>query len=167
MVIDKLGRKILLFISHTVMGISGILLGIYFSLKGKHFVDENTLKTLGFLPILALCMFIIAFSLGSGPIPWLISSELFPAAIKAVASSAAATFNWLLAFLVTKFYLNLEKGIGGDVTFYIFSCISILGSIFVLAIVPETKGKSMEEIQRILIGQKEVKFGIDNPAFSK
>ncbi|KAI4470903.1 facilitated trehalose transporter tret1-1-like protein [Holotrichia oblita] len=167
MAIDKLGRKILLLISHTFMGISGILLGIYFSLKEKNLVDDSTLKNLGFLPVLALCIFIITFSLGVGPIPWLISSELFPIEIKAVASSAAATFNWLLAFLVTKFYLDLKERIGGDVIFYIFSCISILGTMFVLIIVPETKGKSMEEIQRILNNRKRFKLGIDNPAFSK
>ncbi|KAK9694547.1 Sugar transporter [Popillia japonica] len=166
MVVDKLGRKILLLISDGFMAISTILLGVFFTLKDKELVDEDTLGKLGFLPVLALCLFIIVFSLGFGPIPWLISSELFPPEIKAVASSAAATFNWFLAFLVTKFYLDLKEAIGGDITFYIFSGISVLGTLFIFLVVPETKGKSMEEIQELLEGKKSAKSGLDNPAFS-
>lgn len=166
MVIDKLGRKILLLISDFFMAISTILLGIFFTLKDRELVDNETLDTLGFLPVLALCIFIIVFSLGFGPIPWLISSELFPPDIKAVASSAAGTFNWFLAFLVTRFYLDLKEAIGGDITFYIFSAISLVGTAFIFIIIPETKGKTMEEIQDILNGKKEQKTGIDNAGFS-
>ncbi|KAI4470902.1 facilitated trehalose transporter tret1-1-like protein [Holotrichia oblita] len=166
MVVDKLGRKILLLISDSFMALSTILLGVFFTLKDKELVEPDTLTKLGFLPVLALCIFIIVFSLGFGPIPWMISSELFPPEIKAVASSAAATFNWFLAFLVTKFYLDLKEAIGGDITFYIFSGISILGTVFIFLVVPETKGKSMEEIQDMLNGKKKPTSGLDNPAFS-
>ncbi|GJQ70736.1 hypothetical protein Trydic_g669 [Trypoxylus dichotomus] len=166
MVIDKLGRKILLLISDGFMALSTILLGVYFTLKDRELTDADTLETLGFLPILALCIFIIVFSLGFGPIPWLISSELFPSEIKAVASSAAGTFNWFLAFLVTRFYLDLKEAIGGDITFYIFSGISILGTLFVLLVIPETKGKTMEEIQDMLNGVSQPKKGIDNHGYT-
>ncbi|KRT82807.1 membrane transporter [Oryctes borbonicus] len=166
MVIDKLGRKILLLVSDGFMAVSTILLGVFFTLKERELTDADTLETLGFLPVLALCIFIIVFSLGFGPIPWLISSELFPSEIKAVASSAAGTFNWFLAFLVTRFYLDLKEAIGGDITFYIFSGLSICGTIFVWLIVPETKGKTMEEIQEMLNGEKKPKTGVDNQGFS-
>ncbi|XP_044269112.1 facilitated trehalose transporter Tret1-like isoform X1 [Tribolium madens] len=159
LVIDKFGRKILLLISGFIMAIAGILLGIYFSLK-------DNVSGIGFLPILGVCIFIIVFSLGFGPIPWMISSEVFPAEIKSNASSAAGTFNWFLAFLVTKFYGDLAKEIGTDVTFYIFSGVSLVGVVFIFFIVPETKGKTLDEIQRELNGEKTVARGIDNEGFN-
>ncbi|KAK5641985.1 hypothetical protein RI129_008152 [Pyrocoelia pectoralis] len=150
LIIDKLGRRILLILSDFFMAISGVVLGIFFSLKDRQLVDVDTISTLGFLPIVSLSVFFIVFSLGFGPIPWMISSELFPAEIKSVASSAAGTFNWFIAFLITKFYLSLKNAVGGDVTFYIFSAISLAGTIFSFFVVPETKGKSLEEIQKEL-----------------
>ncbi|KAF5269942.1 hypothetical protein FQR65_LT05741 [Abscondita terminalis] len=150
LIVDRLGRRLLLLLSDLFMVIAGCLLGIFFSLKDKQLVSEDTIDKLGFLPVLALSIFMIVFSLGFGPIPWMISSELFPTEIKSVASSAAGTFNWFIAFLITKFYLNLQNAVGGDVTFYIFSAISVCGTIFVFFVVPETKGKSLEEIQKEL-----------------
>ncbi|RZB39676.1 facilitated trehalose transporter Tret1-2 -like [Asbolus verrucosus] len=166
LVIDKFGRKILLIISDFVMGISGILLGIYFTLKDRELITEDELKDITFLPILSLCIFIAVFSLGFGPIPWMISAELLPPEIKSNASSAAGTFNWLLAFLVTKFYRDLTVAIETDTTFYIFSVISLLGTVFIYFVVPETKGKSLEQIQRELNGEREVGEGLDNKGFS-
>nr|CAH7725352.1 unnamed protein product [Callosobruchus chinensis] len=75
---DKLGRKMLLCISCGVMGLSCILLGLFFSLKNHEVLDEDGIKSIGFLPILAMILFIVGFSVGLGPIPWLASSEIFP-----------------------------------------------------------------------------------------
>jgi sugar porter (SP) family MFS transporter len=166
LVIDKFGRKILLLISDLVMAIAGILLAVYFTLTDRDLISEDEKSNIGFLPILAVCIFIIVFSLGFGPIPWMISSELFPPEIKSNASSAAGTFNWFLAFLVTKFYGDLTNAIMTDTTFYIFAGISLVGTVFIFFLVPETKGKTLAEIQRELNGEKTVGQGIDNQGFS-
>lgn len=166
LVVDKFGRKILLLGSDFFMAISGILLGVFFTIKDHELADQETVDSISFLPILALSVFLIVFSLGFGPIPWMISSEVFPAEVKSSASSAAGTFNWFLAFLVTKFYIDVKNGVGGDVTFYIFSVISLLGTVFIYFIVPETKGKSLEQIQVELSGGKQEKKGVDNQGFS-
>lgn len=155
-IVDKLGRKLLLIVSDLFMGISIIVLGLFFTLKERDLVDSSTLTDIGFLPVLSLCVFIIMFSIGYGPIPWMISSEVFPPEIKTFASAAAGTFNWFLAFLVTKFYLDLKEAFGGDVVFYIFGVISLIGTVFVVFFVPETKGKSFDEIQRELNGEKSI-----------
>ncbi|CAG9836298.1 unnamed protein product [Diabrotica balteata] len=148
--VDRFGRKILLMISAGFMSFSTGLLGIFFSLKDHKVVTEDGIKSIGFIPIFSLTIFIIAFSLGFGPIPWLASSEMFSPEIKSKCSSAAATFNWFLAFLVTKFYFVLAQGLGTDVTFYIFTIISATAVFFVLFIIPETKGKTFAEIQHEL-----------------
>ncbi|XP_023013569.2 facilitated trehalose transporter Tret1 isoform X1 [Leptinotarsa decemlineata] len=167
MVVDKFGRKILLILSAAVMMISGLTLGIFFTLKDRDILDDSQLEKIGFLPILCLIVFIAMFSIGFGPIPWMISSELMPEEIKSVAVSSAATFNWFLSFIVTKFNVDLRSSIGSDSTFYIFAVISCIGTIFVYSVVPETKGKTLAEVQELLSGtRKDEKQGIDNPTFN-
>ncbi|KAJ8911433.1 hypothetical protein NQ315_005966 [Exocentrus adspersus] len=167
--VDRFGRKVLLFGSIVFMMLSGLLLGVFFTLKDRDVLDADGIDKISFLPILSLIVFISAFSLGFGPIPWLISAELMPEEIKSTACSAAATFNWLLAFIVTRFYGNLKEAIGGDATFYIFAGISMVGIAFVFIIIPETKGKSFTEVQAILSGKpvqvRDDREGIDNPSF--
>ncbi|CAG9829175.1 unnamed protein product [Diabrotica balteata] len=171
LIVDKFGRKILLLVSIGFMAISEFVLGLFFTFKDRNVLDEDQLSSIGFLPIICLGIFIVMFSVGFGPIPWMISAELMPEEIKSTMVSAAATFNWFLAFIVTKFYGNLKTSIGGDVTFYIFSGVCIAGVVFVMFCVPETKGKSVAEVQALLNGDKTTpineKEGIDNPTFDK
>lgn len=164
LVVDKFGRRILLLSSVVFMMLSGFILAIYFSLKNA----GKDVTGISFLPILCVIVFISTFSLGFGPIPWMISAEILPPEIKSVASSVAGTFNWLLAFIITKFYSTAVSAIGIDTTFYIFSGICLMGCCFVFFIVPETKGKSILEVQEILNGETKShqnKEGIDNPNF--
>ncbi|XP_067007506.1 facilitated trehalose transporter Tret1 isoform X2 [Anabrus simplex] len=150
MVVDRLGRRILLLISDCVMAICSLLLGIFFYLKED---TKTDISAIGWLPLASLCIFIVVFSLGFGPIPWMIFGELFPSQIKGSASSVACLFNWILAFCVTKFFSDLSHAFGNGPTFWIFCGISTLGTVFVFFIVPETKGKSLEQIQRELGGE--------------
>lgn len=169
LIVDRFGRKILLIISIVFMGISSFILGIYFSLSDRNLIDKDQVDAIGILPIVCLSVFIVMFSLGFGPIPWMISAELLPQEIKSTMCSAAATFNWFLAFIVTKFYVNMQEGIGSDSTFYIFSGICFLGVVFIIFLIPETKGKSVAEVQAILSGKpikSSEKEGIDNPSFN-
>lgn len=149
MVIDKAGRRPLLLLSGSVMCLCAAALGAYFYLKQ---VSPDTAKTLGVLPIISLSVFIIVFSLGFGPIPWMFVSEIFPPQIKGAASSIACLFNWVSVFFVTRFYNDLLNEFGAYGTFWIFAGISAAGTFFIWSLVIETKGKSMEEIQRELGG---------------
>lgn len=147
LIVDKAGRKILLFNSALFMALSSLILAIYFTLKYRTAIDVVTLNHIGFIPIVSLCLFVVDFSLGFGPIPWIMSSEIFTPGIKSIASSAAGTFNWFLAFLVTKFYLQVKECVGQDSTFYAFAILSLLGGVFVYFVVPETKGKTVDQVQ--------------------
>lgn len=147
LVVDKLGRKKLLFISGAVMSLSMLVLAIFYTLKINSVINNDNIALYGFIPVISLCVYVVVFSLGFGPIPWMISSELFTPEVKSVAGSAAGTFNWCLAFFITKFYLNIVDYIGGDITYYIFSVFSLLGVFFVQFVVVETKGKSIGQIQ--------------------
>lgn len=150
MVVDKLGRRILLLASSAVMIISSILMGVYFYMQSN---DKSSVDSLGWLPVVSLCVFIVMFSIGFGPVPWLMMGELFASDIKGVAGSIAGTTNWVLAFVVTKVFVNLKASLGPGETFWLFSGITFIGFIFVYFCVPETKGKSLNEIQSMLEGR--------------
>jgi MFS family permease len=151
LVVDKLGRRILLLASVSVMSLCTILLGLYFYLNDQ---DASNVENIGWLPIVSLCLFIVMFSIGFGPVPWLMVGELFASDVKSVAGPIAGTLNWLLAFIVTKTFINLRDAMGIGPTFWLFSAISIVGVFFVFFIVPETKGKSLADIQKMLAGEK-------------
>lgn len=146
LVVDRLGRKILLLSSIIVMGICTLLIGAFFYMKA----NQYDVSAIGFIPLTAMCMFIILFSLGFGPIPWMLIGEIFPAQIKGAACSIACMSNWLFAFFVTKFFSSLVSTIHIYNTFWLFTLFSVLGTFFVVFVVPETKGKTMDEIQEIL-----------------
>uniref|UniRef100_A0A336LQF3 Facilitated trehalose transporter Tret1 n=1 Tax=Culicoides sonorensis TaxID=179676 RepID=A0A336LQF3_CULSO len=144
LVVDKLGRRLLLLFSIVVMGICLCGLGVFFYLKDE---ESEIIDNLGWLPITSLCIFMIAFSLGFGPVPWLMAGELFAPDIKGFLGAIAGTTNWLLAFVITKFFASLSEGIGNGPTFWLFMGFCVVGFVFVLLFVPETKGKSFQHIQ--------------------
>lgn len=151
LIVDKLGRRILLLISIVCMAICTFILGVYFYMKDQ---DSHSVANIGFVPIVALCVFIIMFSIGYGPVPWMMSGEVFSTDIKDVASSIAGAFNWSLAFLITSTFATLNATFGNGQTFWIFSAFCIAGIFITFLIVPETKGKSLAEIQLMLSGEK-------------
>ncbi|KAH8388864.1 hypothetical protein KR215_002730 [Drosophila sulfurigaster] len=153
LVVDKLGRRILLLASGIVMALSTTAIGVYFFLKDQ---DESQVENLGWLPVTSLCVFIIMFSIGFGPVPWLMMGELFATDIKGFAGSIAGTTNWVLAFIITKTFKNLTDGLGTGGTFWLFAGLTVVGIVFVFFIVPETKGKSLNEIQQELAGNRSV-----------
>lgn len=152
LVVDHWGRKKLLLVSDFVMAICTITLGAYFHMLES---DKDSVTHLGWLPVTALCVFIITFSLGFGPVPWLMLGEIFSPDVKGLAGSLAGTLNWLLAFLVTKTFTNLTAALNKSGTFWLFSGFSVVGTVFVFFVVLETKGKSLSQIQKELSGEND------------
>ncbi|XP_008560800.1 facilitated trehalose transporter Tret1 isoform X1 [Microplitis demolitor] len=144
LIVDRLGRRLLLLISSVAMCLTTLILGVYFYMKIN---KVNGVDSIGWLPLVAICTFIILFSLGFGPIPWMMMGEIFDSQVKSIAGSSACLFNWLMAFIVTKFFSDIQDALGTDMTFWIFSIICAVAVAFVFFIVPETKGKTLEQIQ--------------------
>ncbi|XP_044581603.1 facilitated trehalose transporter Tret1 isoform X1 [Cotesia glomerata] len=147
-VIDRLGRKILLYISSVVMIITLMTLGTFLYLKDSDFDVSN----FGWLPLACIVIYIIAFSMGFGPIPWLMMGEILPAKIRGGAASVTTGFNWFCAFLVTKTFQNIIELMKITGAFWMYGGICVLGLLFVILFVPETSGRSLEEIEKKLRG---------------
>ncbi|ROT83225.1 hypothetical protein C7M84_023587 [Penaeus vannamei] len=141
---DKAGRKLLLIVSASMMALSLTALGEFFYEKME---DETwAVETLGWLPLASLIIFIAAFSIGYGPIPWLMMGELFPPNVKEAAAGLATMVNWTLSFSITLIFVPLQDAISDFGVYWLFAGVCVLNLIFSVTVVPETKGKTLEEI---------------------
>ncbi|KAJ0078564.1 hypothetical protein Patl1_22750 [Pistacia atlantica] len=145
LLMDKSGRRPLLLSSSVGTFIGSLLAGVSFSLQ-DHQLWKKVTPVLVFVGIL---VYSGSFGLGLAGIPWLIMSEIFPINIKDSAGSFVSLVNWSSSWIVT-FIFNflLERSPAG--TFFIFSSISGLTVLFVAKIVPETKGRTLEQIQSVM-----------------
>lgn len=139
--LDKVGRRLLLLIGVAGMAVSLSLLSLAF------FIGSQAIGTIS---IICLVGYVAFFAIGLGPITWVVNSEIFPLKIRGKAMTIAIFINWACNYLVSLTFLNLVDILGSDGTFFIYALISAFGFWFVLRFVPETKGKSLEEIELLV-----------------
>ncbi|KAJ9147080.1 hypothetical protein P3X46_029283 [Hevea brasiliensis] len=144
--VDKAGRRILLIISTSGMTVSLLLVAVAFYLEGTVSEDSHLYSIMGILSLVGLVAMVIFFSLGLGAIPWLIMSEILPVNIKGLAGSIATLANWLTSWVVTM-TANLLLSWNSGGTFTIYTVVTAFTVVFVTLWVPETKGRTLEEIQ--------------------
>ncbi|XP_053551326.1 solute carrier family 2, facilitated glucose transporter member 8 isoform X2 [Bombina bombina] len=158
LIMDKAGRKVLLITSGVIMVLSLTLFGVYFKIMEMNLHNSSVLPSpsslttdpgdnLAALALGSMAFFIAGFALGWGPIPWLVMSEIFPVRARGVASGVCVVTNWGCAFLVTKEFHNLMDSLTSYGTFWLFAAFCLLNIIFTVICVPETKGKSLEQIE--------------------
>ncbi|PPR98757.1 hypothetical protein GOBAR_AA21910 [Gossypium barbadense] len=140
--VDKAGRRI----SSSGMTLSLLLVATAFYVEGYILEDSVIHSAMGIMSLVGLVAFAISFCLGVGAIPWVIMSEILPVNIKGLAGSVATLFNWMTAWAVTM-TANLLLSWSGGGTFTIYAGLAAFTIIFVARCVPETKGRSLEEIQ--------------------
>lgn len=147
-IIDRLGRKILLYISSVSMIITLSVLGSYLFIRDMK-VDVSSY---GWLPLACLMLYVLGFSIGFGPIPWLMLGEILPSRIRGTAASLATGLNFTCTFIITTSFHKIVQLINMSGAMWLYSVVCILGLLFVIFFVPETKGKSLEEIEKKLTG---------------
>ncbi|XP_057535071.1 sugar transporter ERD6-like 7 [Amaranthus tricolor] len=140
--IDKAGRKPLLLFSAVGLVIGCILAAIAFYLRAH----DTSEKAAAILAVTGILVYISAFSVGMGAVPWVVMSEIFPINVKGVAGSLATLVNWFGAWLISyTFNFLMEWNSCG--TFIIYALINAASIIFVIMVVTETKGRTLEQIQ--------------------
>lgn len=150
LIVDRLGRKIILLFSAAGMAIGLGLLGLFF------YLDHNKsplAASLAWLPIVSLVGFVIVYCVGFGPLPWAVLGEMFPPNVKSIASSIGTSICWILGFAVTKYFAAIEASIGSYGAFWLFGFFCCTAFFFVLFLVMETRGLSLQQIQNKLNGR--------------
>jgi len=141
--LDKLGRKPLLYIGMTGMAISLAVLGIAFNMTAL----SGMLK---WIAVGSVVVYIASFAISLGPIFWLLIAEIYPLKIRGRAMSLATVANWGFNMLVAATFLTLIEKLGKPGTFWLFALITVLGIIYCCLFVPETKGYTLEQIEEHL-----------------
>lgn len=148
---DRIGRKPLLLISCVGVAVAMLGEGLYFYLQDALGADVSSVS---WLPTVGIALFLIMDPLGIIPVPYVLMGELFPTNIKEIAVSTTTLYGSTMAFLVTKYFMPVANAFGLYTPLWFFGAVAVLGAIFLIVFLPETKGKSFTEIQSILNKKK-------------
>ncbi|MBV8955481.1 MAG: sugar porter family MFS transporter [Solirubrobacterales bacterium] len=136
--VDVVGRKALFYFGLAGMGSMLVLLGMAF-----HFGASSW----GVAVLVILLVYIGCYSLSISPLFWLMTAELYPNRLRATGASTATVANWSANLLITVTFLTAVNALGKDVVFWVYAAFAAVGIVFVRFLVPETKGRSLEEME--------------------
>jgi sugar porter (SP) family MFS transporter len=138
--LDRVGRRPLL-----VAGLIGM--GASLALLGAVFASGASGSSVGIASVVLIATYVACFAFSLGPIVWVLISEIYPLGVRGLAVSVATMANWGANLVVGLSFLTLIEKLGRANTFWLFAALCIANLVFVLRVVPETKGKTLEEIQ--------------------
>lgn len=144
--IDRFGRVILLITSFVLMIVGLVGVGSFFYMKN---LEVSNFEYMQWLPLPSLCLVCIGFSVGLGPVPITLLGEIFSDDAKKIIAPFAQTMNLVMSFVMGILYPVLVNTIGTGLTFYMFAAFCVIGLLFTIFFVPETKGKSLFDIQEL------------------
>jgi MFS family permease len=147
-IMDWAGRRRLLIPGTVILTIALVALGAYFHWAALY-------KGHSWIGLACLILYIIGFAIGLGPVFWLMISEIYPLGIRSKAMAIATIFNWGANFIVSYYFLQLVDAVGRDYTFWIYAGMGVLATIYFTAKVPETKNRSLEQIEQEITGSSE------------
>ncbi|XP_050215660.1 probable polyol transporter 6 [Mercurialis annua] len=141
--LDRFGRRPLLLFGTAGMAVSLVVLGL-----GSKFLENPDNRPLWavIMCVVAVCAFVSFFSIGLGPITWVYSSEIFPMRLRAQGSALAISVNRLVSGVVAMTFLSFSKKISFGGVFFVLAGVMVVAIVFFYVVMPETKGKTLEEI---------------------
>ncbi|GAB2805292.1 sugar porter family MFS transporter [Actinoallomurus bryophytorum] len=142
LLLDLVGRRALLIAGTIGLTVALLTLAAFFAFDWK--------DSAPWVALVALVLFIASFAIGLGPGFWLMISEIFPLGVRGSAMAVCSVFNWGANFFVSYYFLQLVDGIGKAWTFSLYAVMGVVGIVFFLTKVPETKNRTLEEIERDL-----------------
>jgi sugar porter (SP) family MFS transporter len=157
LLLDRLGRRFFLIFGTSCLLVALVGLGVFFhSAYLQHHASEMALACLLF--------YIMGFAIGLGPVFWLMISEIFPLALRGPAMAVCTMFNWGFNFAISYTFLTLTGAITKAGAFWLYAFFAVCALVFFVTVVPETKDKSLEEIEVDLGASDEPLFRDRSPA---
>ena len=148
--IDLLGRRILLICGGVGMFLSSGAMGTFYFFNLEPYCHPGSPKCrddLNPLAIVSIILYVMSFSIAWGGLPWLLLSEIFPLRVRGAGMGLAGGASWIFAAIVTGFFKEYQKALKPWGAFWSFSLVCAFSVLFVIIFVPETKGKSLEDIE--------------------
>jgi sugar porter (SP) family MFS transporter len=139
--IDRVGRRPLLLV-----GIAGMT--VCLGILGAAFRMQAETSTVAWVAVITLMAYVAFFAISLGPIFWLLIAEIYPLQIRGLAEGTAAASNWIFNLIVSITFLSLVQAIGPSWTFWLYGVLSIAAFAFSYYMVPETRGRTLEEIEQ-------------------
>lgn len=152
LLLDRLGRRVFLIAGTVGLTCSLALLGTYFSIGSLQ-------AQAPYLALVGLMCYIASFAVGLGPVFWLMISEIYPLRARSVAMSAATVANWSANFVVSFTFLSLVGAITRSGAFFLYAGIGVAAVTFFTLRVPETRHRSLEQIQSELATRTHLRHG--------
>lgn len=138
--VDRLGRRALMLLG------AGGLAGIYLILGTCYFFQVS-----GLFMVILVVLAIACYAMSLGPVTWVLLAEIFPNRVRAVAVATATFALWVGSFTLTYTFPLLNHALGSYGTFWIYAAICLVGFLYFLRVLPETKGKSLEMLEEELV----------------
>ena len=140
LIVDRVGRKPLLIVGLVGMVISLLIIGGAFLVPGLSGI-------ISWVTLAGLMLYVASFAVSFGPLLWVMLPEIFPVKARGAGTGLSSLSNWGANFIVAQAFLPLVALIGTTAVFWILAGICVLAGIFIYFIVPETRGRSLEEIE--------------------
>ena len=140
LLLDRIGRRFFLITGTSTLTVALIGLGIFFA-------STSLQQNVGWFALVCLLVYIMGFAIGLGPVFWLMISEIFPLQMRGPVMAVCTMFNWGFNFLISYTFLTLTSAITKQGTFWLYAFFAICAVVFFVTVVPETKDRTLEEIQ--------------------
>ena len=140
--VDRLGRRALMLLG------AGGLAGIYLILGTCYYFEVS-----GIFMVVLVVAAIACYAMTLGPVTWVLLSEIFPNKVRGVAVATGTFALWVASFILTYTFPFLNKALGTAGTFWIYTAICAAGLVFFLFRMPETKGKSLEQLEKEMVNE--------------
>ena len=154
--LDRAGRRTLLMI-----GVSGMVISLF--ALGAAFTGNASSTLASVVAIASLMVYVASFAISLGPIFWLLNAEIYPLGVRSKAAGVGTMANWTFNFIVSLTFLLLIEALGKSGAFWFYGAIGILTLVFCWKLVPETKGKHLEEIQAYFQARVDRRKGAATP----
>jgi hypothetical protein len=140
LLLDRLGRRFFLIAGTATLTAALVGLGIFFQ-------SASLQHSAGWLSLVCLLVYIMGFAVGLGPVFWLMISEIFPLQMRGPAMAVCTMFNWGFNFMISYTFLTLTDVLTKQGAFWLYAFFGVCAVVFFVTVVPETKDRSLEEIQ--------------------
>jgi len=137
-IVDNIGRRVLLLASTLISLLALVWVAIAFSISASPI-----------LTVLGICLYVMAFQCGLGPLPWTLNAEFYPLWARPVGTGISTVVNWIMTLVVSVSFLSMREVLGQNGVFAFYSGWAVLSGTFFYFRVPETKGHSLETLQYV------------------